>query len=127
MLTAKDIAEAIRFKKDRQGFAKALRQVKHWTDNGLLQAITALDTGSGVAREYVDEPTLVIAATQRTGGGGFQYLFRAPPDWSPPTCKTSIGIDVRGEGGFAMLPPSIHETGEHYMKSLIWARIVAFC
>ena len=62
MLTAKDIAEAIRFKKDRQGFAKALRQVKHWTDNGLLQDITALDTGSCVAREYVDEPTLVIAA-----------------------------------------------------------------
>ena len=53
-------------------------------------------------------------ATQRTGGGGFQYLFRAPPDWSPPTCKTSIGIDVRGEGGFAMMPPSVHESGRGY-------------
>ena len=62
VLTAKDIAEAIRFKKDRAGFPKALRQVKHWTDKGLLQAITPLDTGSGVAREYVDEPTVLIAA-----------------------------------------------------------------
>ena len=62
VLTAKDIAEAIRFKKDREGFPKALRQVKHWTDKGLLKAVTPLDTGSGVAREYVDEPTVLIAA-----------------------------------------------------------------
>lgn len=62
VLTAKDIAEAIAFKKDRQGFPKALRQVKHWTDKGLLRAITPLDTGSGVAREYTDEPTVLIAA-----------------------------------------------------------------
>jgi hypothetical protein len=62
VLTAKDIAEAIAFKKDRGGFPKALRQVKHWTDKGLLRAITPLDTGSGVAREYVDEPTVLVAA-----------------------------------------------------------------
>jgi len=62
VVTAKDIAEAIAFKKDRGGFSKALRQVKHWTDNGILETITALDTGSGVAREYVDEPTVLIAA-----------------------------------------------------------------
>ncbi len=62
VLTAKDIAQAIAFKKDKRGFAKALRQVKHWTDSGLLQAITTLDTGSGTAREYTDEPTVVIAA-----------------------------------------------------------------
>ncbi len=62
VLTAKDVASAIAFTKDRQGFPKALRQVKHWTDKGLLQAITDLDTGSGVAREYVDDPTVIIAA-----------------------------------------------------------------
>ena len=62
VLTAKDIAEAIAFKKDKQGFSKALRQVKHWTDHGILETITPLDTGSGVAREYLDEPTVLIAA-----------------------------------------------------------------
>lgn len=62
VVTAKDIAEAIAFKRDRNGFSKALRQVKHWTDNGILETITVLDTGSGVAREYLDEPTVLIAA-----------------------------------------------------------------
>ena len=52
--------------------------------------------------------------TQRTGGGGLQIIFRAPAGWNPPTCKTSIGIDIRGIGGFGMLPPSMHSSGTPY-------------
>ena len=51
---------------------------------------------------------------QVTGGGGIQLFFRAPAGWVPPTCKTSIGVDIRGQGGFAMLPPSLHESGNRY-------------
>ena len=51
---------------------------------------------------------------QRTGGGGSQKLYRAPPGWTAPTCKTSIGVDIRGQGGFAMLAPSKHESGRDY-------------
>jgi hypothetical protein len=36
--------------------------------------------------------------TQTTGGGGKQLLFRAPAGWTPPTCRTSIGVDIRGQG-----------------------------
>ena len=53
-------------------------------------------------------------ATQRTGGGGIQIFFLAPEGWVPPTNKTSLGIDIRGVGGFAMLPPSMHESGVNY-------------
>ncbi len=51
---------------------------------------------------------------QATGGGGVQLFFRAPLGWVPPTCKTSIGVDIRGQGGFAMMPPSMHESGKAY-------------
>jgi hypothetical protein len=51
---------------------------------------------------------------QTTGGGGKQLLFRAPIDWTPPTFKSSLGVDVRGQGGFAMLPPSLHASGKEY-------------
>jgi hypothetical protein len=51
---------------------------------------------------------------QVTGGGGVQLFFRAPEDWLPPTNKTTIGVDIRGQGGFAMLPPSMHESGAAY-------------
>ena len=51
---------------------------------------------------------------QRTGGGGRQKLFRAPMDWVAPTNKTTINVDIRGQGGFAMTPPSRHESGRYY-------------
>ena len=41
---------------------------------------------------------MLEAPTQRTGGGGLQMLFRAPRGWTPPTIKTSIGVDIRGQG-----------------------------
>lgn len=53
-------------------------------------------------------------ACQRTGGGGRQLVFRCPAGWTPPTFKTRIGVDIRGQGGFAMLPPSRHESGHEY-------------
>lgn len=56
----------------------------------------------------------LFAPTQRTGGGGLQLLFKAPQGWVPPTNKTSMGVDIRGQGGFAMLPPSRHESGQSY-------------
>lgn len=51
---------------------------------------------------------------QTTGGGGAQLVFRQPPGWTAPTCKTSKGVDIRGQGGFAMFPPSMHESGFSY-------------
>lgn len=51
---------------------------------------------------------------QRTGGGGRQILFRAPSGYCPPTNKTSIGVDIRGQGGFMMAPPSLHASGKEY-------------
>ena len=56
----------------------------------------------------------LVTVEQKTGGGGIQLFYRAPNDWSPPTLKTALGVDIRGQGGFAMLPPSLHESGIHY-------------
>ncbi len=51
---------------------------------------------------------------QVTGGGGRQLLFRGAPGWEAPTNRTTINVDVRGQGGFAVLPPSLHDSGKHY-------------
>lgn len=51
---------------------------------------------------------------QTTGGGGRQLFFRAPAGWHAPTNRTPIGVDIRGQGGFAMLPPSEHMSGGAY-------------
>lgn len=51
---------------------------------------------------------------QVTGGGGRQLFFLAPAGWRTPTNKTPIGVDIRGQGGFAVLPPSLHVSGKQY-------------
>jgi hypothetical protein len=55
-----------------------------------------------------------VTPSQRTGGGGRHILFRAPEGWASPTFKTSVGIDIRGQGGFMMAAPSRHESGREY-------------
>jgi hypothetical protein len=62
-------------------------------------------------QEKADE---LESPTQRTGGGGLQILFRAPEGWTSPTIKTSIGVDIRGVGGFIVAAPSMHESGTRY-------------
>jgi len=66
---------------------------------------------------HADNTAGILTETvgQRTGGGGLQYFFIAPDGWTCPTLKNSdLGVDVRGANGFAMLPPSIHESGKCY-------------
>jgi hypothetical protein len=67
--------------------------------------------GQLVVNAYGDEPE---TWKQRTGGGGRQIFFRAPIGWQAPTNKTPLGVDIRGQGGFAMLPPSLHISGREY-------------
>ena len=67
-----------------------------------------------IMREKQTKAQEITTVCQKTGGGGFQHLFKIPEGWTPPTCKTSIGVDIRGQGGFIMCPPSLHESGERY-------------
>ena len=55
--------------------------------------------------------------TVRTGGEGMHFLFRYPPDTeirNDEGRKLGSGIDVRGEGGYVLLPPSVHATRRAY-------------
>ena len=62
--------------------------------------------------------------TQQTGGGGYQVALRCPnpggndklawcPDEKEPTGRT-IAIETRAEGGYAVLPGSLHPSGKYY-------------
>jgi hypothetical protein len=64
--------------------------------------------------------------SQRTGGGGNQTLLRCPdpgrnehlawaPDESEKTGRT-IAIETRAEGGYAVLAPSLHPSGNRYVS-----------
>jgi DNA-binding MarR family transcriptional regulator len=63
---------------------------------------------------------------QRTGGGGQQVLLRCPEPgrnvhlaWSPDESEDTgreIAIETRSEGGYAVLAPSLHPSGNRYVS-----------
>ena len=58
-----------------------------------------------------------LAATveARTGGGG-RHLYFAHPGY-PVRNRAGIrqGVDLRGDGGYVVAPPSVHPSGERYV------------
>ena len=51
----------------------------------------------------------------QTGGGGRHVLFRWPARTIPcSTGKIGAGIDIKGDRGYIILPPSDHESGRPY-------------
>src|SRR5690606_20570683 len=53
--------------------------------------------------------------TVTTGGDGFHVYFRHPGGRVPnSTSKVAPGVDVRGDGGFVVAPPSVHASGKSY-------------
>ena len=52
----------------------------------------------------------------RTGGGGHHIIFSYPQgvEVRNSAGKIGEGIDVRGEGGYIIAPPSLHASGQRY-------------
>lgn len=62
-----------------------------------------------------------------TGSGGRHLYFRLPDFADAPVIKNSAkqigtGLDVRGEGGYVVAPPSLHPSGRAYTWSVDIAR-----
>jgi hypothetical protein len=72
---------------------------------GLESLHTLLD-----AHGYDWAETLAVV----TGGGGRHFYFQHPGH--PVRNRAGIlpGIDIRGDGGYVVAPPSLHESGEAY-------------
>ena len=88
-------------------------------------AIVVLDVDTSEGKEGQDSlddlcwqnDDLPHTWSQRTGSGGAQYFFKVPVYLDMPrNSQSRVGknLDVRGEGGFVVLPPSTHPCGELY-------------
>jgi hypothetical protein len=60
-------------------------------------------------------PEAASTPTVRTGGGGLHMYFKHPGDRVPSrTHVMGLAVDVRGDGGYIIAPPSSHESGNAY-------------
>jgi hypothetical protein len=86
---------------------------------GAESALVVLDVdgaaGRASLRDLVASHALFQACWARTGGGGWHAYF-AHPGGTVPSSAGRLGarLDVRGEGGYVVAPPSRHWSGRRY-------------
>lgn len=69
------------------------------------------DSLSELQQRYGKLPDTAISLT---GGGGQHFLFRHRPGVKNSVDQIARGIDIRGEGGYIVVPPSGHPSGRTY-------------
>jgi replicative DNA helicase len=69
------------------------------------EALDELETANGA---LPDTPTV------HTAGGGRHLYFTAPHEITNARGRLPKGIDVRGAGGYVVLPPSTHKSGRRH-------------
>lgn len=70
------------------------------------------DSLSDLEAQYQPLPKTIEVIT---GGGGRHLYFRHPGGEMRNRVALRPGIDLRGDGGVIVAPPSLHPSGKHYM------------
>jgi len=74
-------------------------------DRGGLEALDALVAEAGPIPD---------SAFVHTGGDGVHYFLRVPDRPVKSRNNFRSGIDIRGDGGYVVVPPSLHRSGGRY-------------
>lgn len=80
---------------------------------GMVSGVIILDLDSQSAYEYAMGKGLPLTPTVRTGKG-WQLYFKHPGIHVKNGRNAKLKIDIRGEGGYGVAPPSTHGNGRKY-------------
>jgi len=69
---------------------------------------------ASLAQLELDHGALPATLATRTGSGGRHYFFHTTTPIKNSTSKVAKDIDIRGIGGYVILPPSNHKSGNKY-------------
>src|SRR5262249_50855991 len=85
---------------------------------GVTRTVLDVDPAHGgresLARLEAQYGPLPITPKVHTGGGGVHYHFAHVPGLRNSAGKIAPGLDIRGEGGYVVAPPSTHGSGGAY-------------
>ena len=83
---------------------------------GKISGIIALDVDAPDGIETIKRESLQMppTLTSRTGGGGFHYIYKHPCRVVRNFSRKLPGLDLRGDGGYIVAPPSVHQSGNVY-------------
>jgi len=76
---------------------------------GKVSGIVVVDVEKGGGTK--DLPPTVCS---RTGGGGYHFFYKYPNVLVKNSVRIRDKTDVRGDGGYVVVPPSLHKSGNRY-------------
>jgi hypothetical protein len=84
---------------------------------GAVSGLVVIDLDTAEAKEKLKQlsPSLNFSAVPRSRTGkGWQLFFQHPRVITPNRAGIIAGLDLRGDGGYVVAPPSIHPNGKQY-------------
>ncbi len=80
---------------------------------GKVSGIVVVDVEAG--GDTKDLPATVVS---HTGGGGFHFFYKYPNITVKNRVRIREKTDIRGDGGYVVVAPSLHRSGKHYEWSI---------
>lgn len=89
--------------------------IRTGAESGLIVLDVDVPAGTKALAELERKHGKLITARVLTGSGGWHHYFRHP-DRPVRNSAGSLGdgLDLRGDGGYVVAPPSVHESGNRY-------------
>ena len=79
---------------------------------GSFSKLVVVDVDNQAGLRWVGENLPPTNVRVRTGSGGQHFYFRHPGGHVKTSARVTgdpgIGVDIRADGGFAVVPPSVH-------------------
>lgn len=94
-------------------------QLGHWFSDVDVNVGIVTGAISGVVVVDIDtkekiERQLPNTVTSRTGRGGWHLFYKHPGKHVKTRAGILPHVDIRGDGGYVVMPPSLHENGNRY-------------
>jgi hypothetical protein len=115
-----------RFQDERASPATVAEWYRRWPEanvgvvTGQISNLVVLDVdpqhGGDASSEHLERRfgPLPVTVAATTGGGGRHFYFAHPGRLVRNRTGLAPGIDVRGDGGYIVAPPSVHPSGRRY-------------
>ena len=83
---------------------------------GKVSGITVVDIdGQEGLKSLIDSRIILpTTITVHTGGGGLHFYYATPEGGIKSSTGILTKVDIRGDGGFVVAPPSVHASGKQY-------------
>lgn len=119
-LTGHGFKDAVNNEKDFFSLCKGQRKVNIGLPTGDVNGVFVIDFdyshGGGEAEEKMTARSILPPTLKVKTANGYHYYYKMPFDCDIRNSagKIAPGVDVRGNGGYVVLPPSVHPTAFIY-------------